>query len=102
MSAVRSTFFEGGLSYASTEVCGENRVGSIAVGVAAGYRGRGWKVAVPPSEWRKQASEFKLKLQWVIQADWYKLRQLDPWTLRKRCTTLSDIEIDDVHRELVG
>lgn len=58
------------------------------------------KLRVTASEWRKQALEFKLKLAWVIQADWYKLRQLDPWTLRKRSTTLSDIELSEVHLEI--
>jgi hypothetical protein len=57
---------------------------------------------VTDSEWRKQAIEMKLKLIWVIQADWYKLRQLDPWTLRKRSQTLSDLPLDDVSGQLVG
>lgn len=60
------------------------------------------KLRVTSSEWRKQALEFKLKLAWVIQADWYKLRQLDPWTLRKRGATLSDVELSDVHLQIVG
>lgn len=38
----------------------------------------------------KDSIELKLKLQWVIQADWYMLRQLDPRTLRLRCMTLDD------------
>lgn len=48
------------------------------------------RLGVSASEWVKQACMFKLKLQWAIQADWYKLRQLDPWTLRQLCTTMSD------------
>lgn len=60
------------------------------------------KLGVTDSEWRKQAIEMKLKLIWVIQADWYKLRQLDPWTLRKRGQTLSDLPLDDVSGQLVG
>ena len=35
----------------------------------------------------KDSVEFKLKLAWVVQADWYKLRRLDPRTLRLHCMT---------------
>lgn len=60
------------------------------------------KLGVTDSEWRKQAIEMKLKIIWVIQADWYKLRQLDPWTLRKRSPTLSDMPLDGVGQQLIG
>jgi len=35
----------------------------------------------------KESIEFKLKLAWVLQADWYVLRDFDPRTLRLRCMT---------------
>jgi hypothetical protein len=57
------------------------------------------RLGVTSGEWRKQAQEFKLKLSWVIQADWYKLRQLDPLTLRLHGQTLSDMPLSDVHRQ---
>lgn len=60
------------------------------------------RMQVSPSQWRKNALEFKLKLAWVIQADWYKLRRLDPWTLRLQRPTLSDADLADVHRQLLG
>lgn len=42
------------------------------------------------SEFVKECLEFKLKLAWVMQADWYKLRRLDPRTLRVLRMTVSD------------
>jgi hypothetical protein len=38
----------------------------------------------------KESIEFKLKLAWVIQADWYTIRQYDPRTLRLHCMTMDD------------
>ena len=46
-------------------------------------------------DWIKDASEFKLKLAWVIQADWYVLRQIDPVSLRLQGPTLSATVIQE-------
>lgn len=46
-------------------------------------------------DWIKDVSEFKLKLAWVIQADWYVLRQIDPTTLRLQGPTLSATVLHD-------
>lgn len=40
-------------------------------------------------DWIKDASEFKLKLAWAIQADWYVLRQIDPVSLRLHGHTIT-------------
>lgn len=47
------------------------------------------------SEFVKECLEFKLKLAWVMQADWYKLRRLDPRTLRLLRMTVSDSQEPD-------
>lgn len=47
-------------------------------------------LGVTESEYVKNALEFKHKLAWVIQADWYKLRLIDPVTLQGIGPTLSD------------
>jgi hypothetical protein len=47
-------------------------------------------------DWIKDASEFKLKLAWVIQADWYVLRQIDPTSLRLQSPTLSELSYKKV------
>lgn len=46
----------------------------------------------------KDASEFKLKLAWVIQADWYVLRQIDPASLRLQGPTLSATVLQECSR----
>ena len=35
-----------------------------------------------------------LKMPWVIQADWYSLRQLNPYTLRLHGKNLSDADMN--------
>ncbi len=50
------------------------------------------QLGVTRSEYVKQAIELKLKLPWVIQADWYTIRRRDPWSLGLRCVTVSDME----------
>jgi hypothetical protein len=49
-------------------------------------------------DWIKDAAEFKLKLAWAIQADWYVLRQIDPTSLRLHGPTLSAIVLQEFSR----
>lgn len=48
------------------------------------------RLQISRSKWINNAIFMALKLPWVIQADWFRLRELDPVSLRLHCATMSD------------